>query len=161
ILSLRKADAQTCERGHSVAGVTVIKRTRRIAMTPITPAFPALRLRRTRATPALRALVRQTHMDPSDFILPMFVQAGKDTESVIPSMPGVTRKSVDRIVTAAKDAYALGIPAVCLFPYTSMDARTEDCAAAWSDDNLSNQAIRAIKDAVPEMAVMTDIALDP
>ena len=130
-------------------------------MTPITPAFPALRLRRTRATPALRALVRQTHLDPSDFILPMFVQAGKDCESVIPSMPGVTRKSVDRIVIAAREAYALGIPAVCIFPYTSLDARTEDCAEAWSDDNLSNQAIRAIKDAVPGLAVMTDIALDP
>ena len=130
-------------------------------MTPVVPAFPAARFRRNRATPALRALVRESHLEPSDFILPMFVQAGRDTESVIPSMPGVTRKSVDRIVAAAREAFGLGIPAVCLFPYTALESRTEDCAEAWSDDNLSNQAIRAIKDAVPEMAVMTDIALDP
>jgi porphobilinogen synthase len=76
-------------------------------------------------------------------------------------MPGVTRKTIDRVVKAAKEAHALGIPAMCLFPYTSMEHRTEDCAMAWSPDNLTNTAIRAIKDAVPEMAIMTDIALDP
>ena len=128
---------------------------------PIVAPFPAARLRRTRATPALRALVRESHLEPSDFILPMFVMAGRDDETAVPSMPGVTRKTVDRIVTAAQEAHALGIPAVCLFPYTALADRTEDCAEAWSDDNLSNTAIRAIKDAVPGLAVMTDIALDP
>jgi porphobilinogen synthase len=68
---------------------------------------------------------------------------------------------VDRVAKAAKQAHDLGIPAICLFPYTAMDSRTEDCAMAWSDDNLTNQAIRAIKDACPDIAVMTDIALDP
>jgi porphobilinogen synthase len=87
--------------------------------------------------------------------------AGVDDETPIPSMPGVTRKTVDRIARAAKEAHALGIPAICIFPYTAMDARTEDCAEAWNPDNIANRAIRAIKDAVPEMAVMTDIALDP
>jgi porphobilinogen synthase len=76
-------------------------------------------------------------------------------------MPGVTRKTVDRVVKAAVEAHALGIPAICLFPYTALEQRTEDCAEAWSDDNLTNTAIRAIKDACPEIAVMTDIALDP
>ena len=76
-------------------------------------------------------------------------------------MPGVTRKTVDRAVIAAREAHALGIPAICIFPYTGMDARTEDCALAWSPENISNQAIRAIKEAVPDIAIMTDIALDP
>jgi len=86
---------------------------------------------------------------------------GSDTEEPIASMPGVTRKTVDRAVIAARGAHALGIPAICIFPYTGMDARTEDCALAWSPENISNQAIRAIKDAVPDIAIMTDIALDP
>lgn len=130
-------------------------------MTPTIAPFPAARPRRLRATPALRAMVRQSRLAPADFILPMFVQEGHDAESVIPSMPGVTRKSVDRIALAAREAWSLGIPAVCIFPYTPLSARTADCAMAWDDDNIANRAIRAVKDAVPEMAVMTDIALDP
>ena len=123
--------------------------------------FPATRFRRLRQNPALRALVRETHLGPSDFIWPVFVMEGRDAETAIPSMPGVTRKTPDRIARAAREAHALGIPAICIFPYTAMEARTEDCAMAWSPDNVANQAIRAVKDAVPEIAVMTDIALDP
>jgi porphobilinogen synthase len=87
--------------------------------------------------------------------------AGKDEETAIPSMPGVTRKTIDRVVKAAVEARDLGIPAICLFPYTAMEHRTEDCAEAWNPNNLTNTAIRAIKDAAPEIAIMTDIALDP
>lgn len=123
--------------------------------------FPAARMRRMRQSPALRALARQNVLTPSDFIWPIFVMDGVDCEEPIASMPGVTRKSVDRAVIAAKDAYALGISAICIFPYTGMAQRTEDCALAWSPDNISNRAIRAIKDAVPDIAIMTDIALDP
>jgi porphobilinogen synthase len=125
------------------------------------PPFPPPRLRRLRATAALRSMVRENVLSPSDLIWPVFVMDGTDAEEQIPSMPGVVRRTVDRIGAAAKDAYALGIPAICVFPYTSMDQRTKDCALAWSPDNVANRAIRAIKDAVPEMAVMTDIALDP
>ena len=123
--------------------------------------FPASRLRRLRQTPALRALTRETHLAPSDFIWPVFVMEGRDDQTAIPSMPGVVRQTPDRIARAAREAHALGIPAICIFPYTAMAARTEDCAMAWSPDNVANQAIRAVKDAVPEIAVMTDIALDP
>ncbi len=130
-------------------------------MTPIVPPFPANRPRRLRRTQALRSMVRENTLTPEDFIWPVFIQAGKDAETPVPSMPGVTRKTVDRIVLAAKEAHNLGIPAICLFPYTGMEDRTEDCAMAWDPNNLTNQAIRAIKDAVPEIAVMTDIALDP
>lgn len=130
-------------------------------MTRILAPFPANRPRRLRRTPALRSMVRENALSPGDFIWPVFIQEGHDQETPIPSMPGVTRKSVDRIAKAAVEARALGIPAICLFPYTSMADRTEDCAMAWSPENLTNQAIRAIKDAAPEIAVMTDIALDP
>jgi len=130
-------------------------------MKPTVAHFPAARLRRTRATPALRALVQQTCLAPSDFIWPIFLTAGKDRADPVASMPGVNRLTIDRAVKAAKEAYGLGIPAICLFPYTAMEHRTEDCAEAWNPGNLTNRAIRAIKDAVPEIAVMTDIALDP
>ncbi len=130
-------------------------------MKPTVAPFPAARLRRTRQSPAIRGLVRETHLSPEDLIWPVFVRAGEDIEEPVPSMPGVTRKSVDRIAAAAREAYGLGMPAICVFPYTALESRTEDCAEAWDPDNLSNRAIRAIKDAVPEMAVMTDVALDP
>jgi len=130
-------------------------------MKPTLAPFPATRLRRMRQSPALRRLVSQNALAPSDLIWPIFVMEGHDAETPIASMPGVTRKTVDRAVIAAREAHALGIPAICIFPYTGMEARTEDCALAWSPENISNQAIRAIKDAVPDIAIMTDIALDP
>ena len=130
-------------------------------MTQIVAPFPSARLRRLRSSDALRRMVRQTTLSPDDFIWPIFLMAGTDAETAIPSMPGVTRKTVDRAVKAAREAYDLGIPAICLFPYTAMEFRTEDCAEAWNPNNLSNTAIRAIKDAVPDIAIMTDIALDP
>ncbi|MEJ6509556.1 MAG: porphobilinogen synthase [Octadecabacter sp.] len=125
------------------------------------PPFPTTRLRRLRATPGLRSMVRENVLSPADFIWPVFVMEGTDAEEPVASMPGVMRRTVDRIGQAAHEAYALGIPAVCIFPYTTMDARTEDCALAWSPDNIANRAIAEIKRAVPDMAVMTDIALDP
>ena len=130
-------------------------------MIPSVPPFPASRLRRLRRTPALRDLVRETTLTAADLIWPVFVMAGVDAEVPIASMPGVSRLTVDRVARAAVEAQALGIPAICLFPYTPMDQRTEDCAMAWSPDNIANQAIRAIKAAAPGIAVMTDIALDP
>ncbi|MGR3633689.1 MAG: porphobilinogen synthase [Limimaricola soesokkakensis] len=130
-------------------------------MQPFSAPYPLSRPRRLRRTPALRAMVRETAMTPDNLIWPIFLQAGRDEESAIASMPGVSRLTVDRAVRAAREAHGLGIPAMCLFPYTGHESRTEDCAEAWSDDNLTNTAIRAIKDAVPEMALMTDIALDP
>ena len=125
------------------------------------PSFPATRLRRLRRTPALRSMVRENTLTPADFIWPVFVMEGTADQEPVASMPGVFRYTVDRIGKIAKDAYALGIPAICVFPYTDMDARTEDCALAWSPDNIANRAIREIKSACPEIAVMTDIALDP
>ncbi|MGR3378394.1 porphobilinogen synthase [Salipiger abyssi] len=130
-------------------------------MKPTIAAFPATRLRRLRKSPAIRALVGQSVVTPGDFIWPVFVRDGEGVTEPIASMPGVNRLSVDKVVEAAREAHALGIPAICLFPYTDPAKRTEDCAEAWNPENLSNRATRAIKDAVPDLAVMTDVALDP
>ncbi|SLN11253.1 Delta-aminolevulinic acid dehydratase [Roseovarius litorisediminis] len=130
-------------------------------MRPTQASFPATRLRRTRKSPAIRALVAENTLTAADLIWPVFVREGDNIEEPVTSMPGVVRRSVDRVVEAARDAADLGIPAICLFPYTEAQNRTADCAEAWNPDNLSNRATRAIKQAVPGIAVMTDVALDP
>ncbi|SMR72021.1 porphobilinogen synthase [Aliiroseovarius halocynthiae] len=123
--------------------------------------FPAMRLRRTKSSGALRDLVRENTLTVADLIWPVFVVEGENVAQEIPSMPGVVRRSVDLVVKAAKEARALDIPAICIFPYTDLALKTERCEEAWNPDNLSNRAIRAIKAEVPDIAVMTDIALDP
>jgi porphobilinogen synthase len=123
--------------------------------------FPATRFRRTRASASLRDLTRETELSVNDLIWPIFVRDGEGVEEPVVSMPGVVRRSVDMIVEAAREAHDLGIPAICLFPYTDASLKTELCEEAWNPDNLSNRAIRAVKEAVPEIAIMTDIALDP
>ncbi len=127
-----------------------------------TPApFPAARPRRTRQSSAIRGLVRENTLTVDDLIWPVFVRDGEGVEEPVASMPGVVRRSVDKIVEAAQEAADLGIPTICLFPYTDPALKTADCAEAWNPENLSNRATRAIKAAVPEVSVMTDVALDP
>lgn len=123
--------------------------------------FPTARARRLRRTDALRALARENHLSVNDLIWPVFICDGDNIEDPVPSMPGVMRRSIDKLVEAARHAADLGIPAICLFPYTDPTLKTADCAEAWNPQNLSNRATRAIKAAVPEIAVMTDVALDP
>ena len=130
-------------------------------MAPITPPFPAGRPRRLRATAQLRGLVRENALSVEDLIWPIFLVAGENRREAVPSMPGVERLTVDLAVEAAAMAAGLGIPAICLFPYTDPAKKTELCEEAWNPENLSNRTIRAIKDQVPGIAVMTDIALDP
>ncbi|ANP35058.1 MULTISPECIES: porphobilinogen synthase [Rhodobacterales] len=130
-------------------------------MKPTVAPFPAARLRRTRVSPAIRGLVRENTLTTDDLIWPVFVRDGEGIVEPVVSMPGVVRRSVDKIAEAAVEAQALGIPAICLFPYTDPALKTEDCAEAWNPDNLCNRAIRAIKAVAPEIAVMTDVALDP
>ncbi|MEO0772207.1 MAG: porphobilinogen synthase [Pseudomonadota bacterium] len=130
-------------------------------MRPTQGSFPTTRLRRTRGSAQIRALVAETTLGVDDLIWPVFVREGEGVEEPVPSMPGVVRRSVDKIVEAAREAAGLGIPAICLFPYTEAHNRSADCAEAWNPDNLSNRATRAIKAAVPEIAIMTDVALDP
>ncbi|PWJ14388.1 porphobilinogen synthase [Jannaschia seohaensis] len=125
------------------------------------PAFPLSRPRRMRRTPALRALAREERLSTDDLIWPVFLCDGEGVTQEVASMPGVIRRSVDLTVEAAAEAHAAGIRAICLFPYTDDSVKTPDCAEAWNPENLTNRAIRGIKRAVPDIAVMTDIALDP
>ena len=130
-------------------------------MRPISGPTPTTRFRRMRRSPALRALAQENTLSVNDLIWPVFVRDGEGVRDPIASMPGVARLSVDLVVEAAREAEGLGIPAICLFPYTDPASRTVDCAEAWNPMNLTNRAIRAIKAAVPGVAVMTDVALDP
>ncbi|QCO54884.1 porphobilinogen synthase [Pseudorhodobacter turbinis] len=130
-------------------------------MRPTIGQYPATRFRRLRKSDALRRLSQENALSVNDLIWPLFVREGENVSEPVTSMPGVQRLSVDLIVKAAEEAAELGIPAICLFPYTDPDNRTDDCAEAWNPDNIANRAIRAVKAAVPHMALMTDVALDP
>jgi porphobilinogen synthase len=127
----------------------------------MTAAYPALRLRRTRASAWSRALHAETVLTPSNLIWPLFVTEGKDVEEPIASLPGVSRWSVDGIAVRAREARDLGIPCIALFPNTPHDLRTDDGREALNPNNLMCRAIGAIKDAAPEIGVLTDVALDP
>jgi porphobilinogen synthase len=123
--------------------------------------FPALRMRRGRSSPWMRAMLAEHRLHPSDFIWPLFVCEGSDCEEPIGSLPGVSRWSVDRLAGRVRLAADLGIPCVALFPNTPEELRTEDAREALNPDNLICRAVKAIKDAVPEVGVLTDVALDP
>ncbi len=123
--------------------------------------FPATRLRRTRAHPWSRALVRETTLTVDDLIWPLFLVEGKGVSEPVPSMPGVTRLSVDKAVAAAREAAELGIPVLAIFPYTDKGKRSEDGREAVNPNNLVCRATRAIRDAVPQIGVLCDVALDP
>ena len=123
--------------------------------------FPSMRMRRGRSAPWIRALLAEHRLHPSDLIWPLFVADGTDGEEPIASLPGVSRWTVDRIGARAKEAAALGIPCVALFPNTPPALRSERGEEALNPDNLMCRAIRAIKDAAPGIGILTDVALDP
>jgi porphobilinogen synthase len=123
--------------------------------------FPNTRLRRTRKAEWIRDLVTTTTLSPSDLILPLFVIPGKDRKELIKSLPDVFRFSSDLIVKQAKEAYKLGIPALMLFPITEEKLKTNDGREAWNRNNLICQTISEIKNAVPDIGIICDVALDP
>ena len=123
--------------------------------------FPAMRMRRGRSSRWMRSMLAENRLHPSDFIWPLFVCEGRDCEEPIGSLPGVSRWSVDRLGGKAREAAELSIPCIALFPNTPNDLRTDDAREALNRDNLICQAIKAIRDAVPEIGVLTDVALDP
>jgi porphobilinogen synthase len=119
--------------------------------------FPQTRLRRLRSTHALRGLVRETRLDPADFVYPMFVAHGLDRREPIPAMPGVDRLSIAHAVAEAGEAQALGIGAVLLFGLPA--AKDEEGSGAWDDEGVVQLATRAIKEAHPELLVISDLCL--
>jgi porphobilinogen synthase len=124
------------------------------------PQYPATRLRRTRASAWSRTMHAETILTPADLIWPLFITDG-DVEEPIATLPGVSRWPVAMIADRAKQAKGLGIPCIALFPNTPRELRTADGREALNPDNLMCRATRAIKDAVPDIGVLTDVALDP
>ena len=123
--------------------------------------FPHTRMRRLRATRFTRDMVRESTLSPDDFIYPVFVLEGTGQREAVPSMPGVERLSIDLLVTLAKDAHGLGIPALALFPVVGQEGKSLLAEAAYQDDGLVQRAVAELKAAVPEIGVITDVALDP
>jgi porphobilinogen synthase len=119
--------------------------------------FPQTRLRRLRASRTLRGLVREVRLDPSDFVYPMFVAHGIDRREPIAAMPGVDRLSIAHAVAEAGEAFALGVPAVLLFGLPA--AKDEEGSGAWDDEGIVQLASRAIKEAHPDLLVITDLCL--
>jgi porphobilinogen synthase len=119
--------------------------------------FPQTRLRRLRATHALRGLVRETRLDPADFVYPMFVAHGVDRREPIAAMPGIDRLSIANAVSEAGEAAALGIAAVLLFGLPA--TKDDEGSGAWDEEGIVQLATRAIKDAHPELLVITDLCL--
>lgn len=123
--------------------------------------FPETRMRRMRADDFSRRLMRETQLTPSNLIYPMFILDGKNQREAIISMPGIERLSIDLAVEECKLLSSLGIPAVALFPVTPAEHKTEFAEEAYNPDGIAQRAVKAIKDACPEMGVITDVALDP
>jgi porphobilinogen synthase len=127
----------------------------------MTASYPALRLRRTRVAPWSRRMVAENVLTPADLIWPLFITEGQGVEEPITTLPGVSRWSLDGIAARAREARDLGIPCIALFPNTPQHLRTPDGREALNPDNLICRAVKAIKDAAPEVGVLTDVALDP
>jgi porphobilinogen synthase len=128
----------------------------------MTGSYPATRLRRPRATAWSRALYRETVLTPADLIWPLFVTEGHGVEEPVGSLPGVSRWSLDGIAARAKEAVALGIPCLALFPNTPAQLRSDQADEAVNPDNLMCRAVKAIRDACSnDIGILTDVALDP
>ncbi len=123
--------------------------------------FPRVRMRRMRRDEFSRRLMRETTLTPADFIYPVFVMEGAKQRVAVPSMPGVERMTVDELVREAEAVAKLGVPAMALFPVTAPEAKSLDGREAWNPEGLAQRAVRALKKALPELGVITDVALDP
>ena len=129
---------------------------------PVVPGnFPFSRMRRMRKDDFSRRLMRENVLTTNDLIFPVFVLEGENQRQAIPSMPGVERLSIDLLIKQAKEAFELGIPAMALFPVVEADGKSDDAEEAYNPDGLVQRTIRELKAAVPELGVITDVALDP
>ncbi len=123
--------------------------------------FPLTRMRRMRRSEFSRRLMREHRLTTDDLIYPVFVLEGNNRREAVASMPGVERKSIDLLVQEAEQVAKLGIPLMALFPVTPQEAKSEKAEEAYNPNGLAQRAVRALKEAVPELGVMTDVALDP
>jgi porphobilinogen synthase len=123
--------------------------------------FPGTRMRRLRAKEFSRRLVRENELSPADFIYPMFVLEGSGQREAIPSMPGIERLSIDLLLEQARRTQQLGVPALALFPVVAAEHKSLLAEESYNPDGLVQRAVRALKDALPELGIITDVALDP
>ncbi len=123
--------------------------------------YPSTRMRRNRRDDFSRRLTRENRLSCDDLILPVFVLDGDNQREAIASMPGVERLSIDLLLDQARDCIELGIPTMALFPVTPAEQKSLDAAEAWNPDGLAQRAVKALKNAFPELGVITDVALDP
>jgi porphobilinogen synthase len=123
--------------------------------------YSATRMRRMRRSEFSRRLMREHCLTTDDLIYPMFVIEGNNKREAIASMPGVERVSIDQLLLEAKQCVELGIPAIALFPVVAQDKKSDDAAEAYNPDGLAQTAVRELKKALPELGVITDVALDP
>ncbi|MDG4813281.1 porphobilinogen synthase [Hydrogenovibrio sp. 3SP14C1] len=123
--------------------------------------FPITRMRRMRKDPFSRRLMREHVLTTNDLIYPMFVIEGHNRREPVKSMPDIERLSIDLLITEAQELFELGIPMIALFPVPDPETKSLDAAEAYNPDGLAQRAVRALKEAIPEMGIMTDIALDP
>ncbi len=130
-------------------------------MKRITGAFPAIRMRRMRRDAFSRRLMRESVLTADDLIYPVFVLEGQGVSEAVPSMPGVCRVSLDRLLSVAEEAQTLGVPALALFPVVDASRKSASAEEAWNPDGLVPRVLRALKERFPELGVITDVALDP
>jgi len=123
--------------------------------------FPATRMRRMRARESTRRLMRESTLTPADLIYPVFVLDGKGQRETVPSMPGIERLSVDLLIEEARQLLSLGVPALALFPVVGAEHKSLDASEAYNPDGLVQRTVKQLKDALPDLAVITDVALDP
>jgi len=126
-----------------------------------TGSFSATRMRRMRRCDFSRRLMRENKLSVDDLIYPMFVIEGSNKREAVTSMPGVERVTVDLLLEEARQCFELGIPAIALFPVVSENKKSDDAAEAYNPDGLAQTAVRQLKKAIPELGVITDVALDP
>ncbi len=123
--------------------------------------FPKIRPRRNRATESIRKLVRETHLTPGDLIYPVFVTEGKNLKKPIASMPGQFRLSIDQVLTEAQKAHKLGVAAIALFPVIEEDKKDKFAKESLNPNGLLQRCIKELKKRLPELTIITDVAMDP
>ena len=128
---------------------------------PLTGRYPKTRMRRMRRDDFSRRLMRENRLTADDLIYPVFVLEGQGRREAVPSMPGVDRLSIDLLLKEAAEVHALGIPAMALFPVTPAEHKSEDAREAFNPEGLAQRAVRALKEQLPELGIITDVALDP
>ncbi|GBE10390.1 delta-aminolevulinic acid dehydratase [bacterium BMS3Bbin12] len=154
-------DARDPRGGAGFSGIPLSEEPRAVAIKTGCGGFPRTRMRRMRRDEFSRRLMRETRLTADDLIYPVFVHEGEGRRAPVASMPGIERLSIDELLREAERCLGLGIPALALFPVTHAECKSDDAREAYNPDGLAQRSVRALKEAFPELGVITDVALDP